>query len=70
MTITLTAILALAAGWSIGRTLRQAATQAEAMIRTTIPDPTPMPDWERLAEQAHYDAVIADIETHWNEDAA
>ena len=48
MTLLLTAVAALAAGYCIGhhtgRTLRRAAT--------------------------HIDAVIADIETHWNEDAA
>ena len=74
MTILLAAAAALAAGYCIGhhtgRTLRRAATHIEAIIRTTIPDPKPMPDWEHLAEQARINAVIADIETHWNEDAA
>lgn len=74
MTILLAAILALAAGWCIGhhtsRRLRQASAHIDAIIRTTIPNPAPMPDWERLADKARIDAVIADIETHWNEDAA
>jgi hypothetical protein len=29
-----------------------------------------MPDWERLADKARIDEALADIETHWNEDAA
>ena len=74
MTILVAALFALAAGYCIGhhtsRRLRHAATQIEATIRTTIPNPAPMPDWERLADKARIDAVIADIETHWNEDAA
>ena len=74
MTILLAATLALAAGWCIGhrtgRNLRRASAHIEAIIRTTIPDPKPMPDWERLAEKSRIDDVIADIETHWNEDAA
>jgi hypothetical protein len=74
VTALLAAVLALAAGWCIGhrtgRTLRRASAQVDAIIRTTIPDPAPMPDWERLAEKSRIDDVIADIETHWNEDAA
>lgn len=74
MTLLLTAAAALAAGYCIGhhtgRTLRRAATHIEAIIRTTIPDPKPMPDWEQAVDKARIDAVIADIETHWNEDAA
>jgi hypothetical protein len=74
MTILLAAVLALAAGWCIGhrtsRRLRRASAQVDAIIRTTIPDPAPMPDWERLADKARIDEALADIETHWNEDAA
>ena len=74
MTLLLTAVAALAAGYCIGhhtgRTLRRAATHIEAIIRTTIPDPKPMPDWERLAEQAEVNDRFADMISHWNEDAA
>lgn len=74
MTILLAAVLALAAGWCIGhrtgRTLRRASAQVDAIIRTTIPDPAPMPDWEQLADKARIDEALADIEARWNEDAA
>lgn len=69
----LAAVLALAAGWCIGhrtgRTLRRASAQVEAMIRP-IPNPQPMPDWAQTAEQARINEALADIEAHWNEDAA
>jgi hypothetical protein len=74
MTLLLAAIIALAAGWCIGhrtgRALRQASAHVDAIIRTTIPDPAPMPDWDRIADKARIDEALADIETHWNEDAA
>ncbi|WP_069769767.1 hypothetical protein [Streptomyces sp. LUP30] len=74
MTLLLAAVLALAAGWCIGhrtgRTLRRASAQVDAIIRTTIPDPAPMPDWERIAEQTRYDEAFGQITRHWNEDAA
>lgn len=74
MTLALVAVLALAAGWCIGhytgRTLRQASAQVEAIIRTTIPDPQPMPDYDQLTEQARYDEAFGDMISHWNEDAA
>lgn len=75
MTTLLTAVVfALAAGWCIGhhtsRRLRQASAHIDAIIRTTIPDPAPMPDWERIADKARIDEALADIETRWNEDAA
>ena len=58
MTIALTAILALAAGWCIGhhtgRTLRRAATQLEAMIR---PDSRPL----QPQELAALDQLDADL---------
>lgn len=73
MITALAAVFALAAGWCIGhrtgRTLRRAAAQVEAMIRP-IPDPAPMPDYDRLAEQAQYDERFGDMISHWNEDAA
>lgn len=74
MTILLAAVLALAAGWCIGhhtsRRLRRASAHVDAIIRTTIPDPAPMPDWEHLAEQARIDEAFGQITRHWNEDAA
>jgi len=74
MTLLLAAVLALAAGWCIGhrtgRTLRRASAHIEAIIRTTIPDPKPMPDWDRIADKARIDAALDEIEAHWNEEAA
>jgi hypothetical protein len=74
VTIALTAVLALAAGWCIGhytsRRLRRASAQVDAIIRTTIPDPAPMPDWDRIADKARIDAALDEIEAHWNEEAA
>lgn len=59
MTLALTAILALAAGWCIGhhtgRTLRQAATQLEAMIRPV--DGPPLTD----RQQAILDQLDASL---------
>ena len=59
MTLALTAILALAAGWCIGhhtgRTLRQAAAQVEAMIRPV--DGRPLTD----RQQAILDQLDADL---------
>jgi hypothetical protein len=70
----LAVVFALAAGWCIGhrtgRTLRRASAQLEAIIRTTIPDPAPMPDYDRFAEQTRYDEAFGDMINHWNEDAA
>lgn len=73
MTILLAAVLALAAGWCIGhrtgRTLRRASAHVDAIIRTTIPDPAPMPDWDRIAEQACYDEEFNDMINRWDEAA-
>lgn len=35
-----------------------------------FPDPQPMPDWDRLAEQAQFNERFADMINHWDEDAA
>jgi hypothetical protein len=74
VTALLAAVLALAAGWCIGhhtgRTLRRASAQVEAIIRTTIPDPAPMPDYDRLAEQTAFDERFGDMINHYDEDAA
>lgn len=35
-----------------------------------IPDPAPMPDWDRLAEQARYDETFGDMISHYDEEAA
>ena len=73
MTLLLTAVLALAAGWCIGhrtgRNLRRASAHIEAIIRTTIPDPKPMPDWDRIAEQAEVNDRFADMISRWDEAA-
>ena len=62
--------------WMVGRSYRRQhwamvfrCEQARrAAIR--IPDPAPMPDYDRAAEQARYDATFGDMISHWNEDAA
>lgn len=73
MTILLAVTLALAAGWCIGhrtgRNLRRASAHIEAIIRTTIPDPKPMPDWDRIAEQAEVNDRFADMISRWDEAA-
>jgi hypothetical protein len=73
VTAALLAVLAIPALWHIGRriraSLRRAAVTAERLARP-FPDPAPMPDWERLAEQAAIDEAFDDMISHWNEDAA
>ncbi|MCX5522628.1 hypothetical protein OG342_07085 [Streptomyces bobili] len=73
MTAALYVVLALAAGWyichRIGRNLRRAAVTAERLARP-YPDPAPMPDWERLAEQAAIDDTFADMIRHYNQEPA
>ena len=72
MTVVLIAVLALAVGWCIGhragRTLRRASAHAERLARP-YPDPRPMPDWERIAEQARYDDTFNAMIRNWNQDA-
>lgn len=34
------------------------------------PDPQPMPDYDRIAEQAAFDETFGDMISNWNEDAA
>jgi hypothetical protein len=72
MTVALIAVLALAAGWCVGRriraSLRGAAVTAERLARP-IPDPQPMPDWDQLADQAAINATFDEMIRHWNEDA-
>jgi hypothetical protein len=74
VTALLAAVFALAAGWCIGhrtgRTLRRASAQVEAIIRTTIPDLAPMPDWDHVAEQTRFDECFGDMINHYDEDAA
>lgn len=69
MTAALIAVLALAAAWYIGRHLRRAAVTAERLARP-FPDPAPMPDWERLAEQAAIDDTFDDMIRNWNQESA
>jgi len=70
----LAAVFALAAGWCIGhrtgRTLRRASAQLEAIIRTTIPDPQPMPGYDRFTEQARYDEAFGDMISHYDDQDA
>lgn len=39
-------------------------------MAVVIPDPRPMPDWDRLAEQARYDEAFGDMISHYDEEAA
>lgn len=58
MTLALTAILALAAGWRIGRTLRRASAQVEAMIRPVDGpplDPQELAALDQLAADLRHD---------------
>ncbi|MFI5473171.1 hypothetical protein ACIA6D_23390 [Streptomyces cacaoi] len=62
--------------WMVGRSYarkhQRAAADCEQARRAAIviPDPRPMPDWDRLAEQADVNDRFADMISHWNEDAA
>lgn len=61
--------------WLVAASYRadhQRATLAFQTAReeTPYPDPAPMPDYERIDEQARYDETFADMIRHWNEDAA
>jgi hypothetical protein len=47
--------------------LRHEAARRAALL---MPDPAPMPDWERLAEQARYDDAFDKITRPYREDAA
>jgi HAMP domain-containing protein len=72
VTAALLAVLALAAGWCIGRrirrSLRRAAVTAERLARP-VPDPQPIPDWNQLAEQATVNETFDEMTRNWNEDA-
>lgn len=62
--------------WMVGRSYtrqhQRAAVECEQARRAAvvIPDPRPMPDWEQLTEQDRINQAIADMEAHWNEEAA
>ncbi|MGW0575153.1 hypothetical protein ACWD25_04105 [Streptomyces sp. NPDC002920] len=51
------------------RALRERCEQARRAA-VVIPDPQPMPDWERLDEQARYDAVFDEIARHYDHGTA
>lgn len=58
MTLALTALLALAAGYYIGRTLRRASAQVEAMIRPVDGpplDPQELAALDQLAADLRHD---------------
>ena len=62
--------------WAAARSYRRQhwamVFRCEQARRAAIafPDPAPMPDYDRAAEQARYDATFGDMISHWNEDAA
>lgn len=62
--------------WMVGRSYqrqhRRVAVECEQARRAAVvlPDPQPIPDYDRIAEQARYDEAFGDMINHWNEDAA
>jgi hypothetical protein len=72
MTAALLAVLAIPALWHISRHIRTSLRRANATVERLagpFPDLAPMPDWDRIAEQARYDNAFAEMTRNWNEDA-
>lgn len=72
---TTAAIIALAGGILLAACAASYRAEARQAARAALPaipypDPAPMPDWERAAEQARINETFTELISHWNEDAA